>query len=231
MNTFELYSKESIETGKMPISDLLEKSLYYPACGFDGEPVRFFNEHYSDYGVNSYVYVDYSIDPAELDVEQETFAHYHIFAVRELKETDLVPGTVKWQNYASILTEEEITRLKAVPFGLFADRIHLFGRWIVYERNRDDGDKFGPERFSLLFVGGEGVATYAAMYLSWGCVPKVLTIIRPGFGFGGNYTDFRDPESALMKVIGCGKSLPELLYFGNGVTFDYSDRFDNTIWR
>ena len=32
--------------------------------------------------------------------------------------------------------------------------------WVVFERNADRGEEHGPERFLLLFVCGEGLATF-----------------------------------------------------------------------
>ena len=40
------------------IEEILGNSMFYPACGEDGLPVKYFNEHFAEYGIDSYVYVD-----------------------------------------------------------------------------------------------------------------------------------------------------------------------------
>lgn len=54
----------------------------------------------------------------------------------------------------------------------------------------------------------------------------MLTIIQPGTGFGGNYTDFRDPNGFFAWTIlkGNGQHLPEYLVCG-GLLLDYSQAF------
>ena len=48
------------------------------------------------------------------------------------------------------------------------------------ERDDDFGEDHGPERFSLLYVRGEGVATFAGLYAANKVSPKALAIIQPG---------------------------------------------------
>ena len=60
--------------------------------------------------------------------------------------------------------------------------------WVVFERNADRGEEHGPERFSLLFVCGEGLATFPQLYCSRGRAPKMLCFIQC-WGFAGNWTN------------------------------------------
>ena len=53
----------------------------------------------------------------------------------------------------------------------------------------------------LLYLGGEGVACYDALYVAQGVAPKVLTILRPGTGFGFNWTDFRATGDSLEMAV------------------------------
>lgn len=59
----------------------------------------------------------------------------------------------------------------------------------------------GPVRFSLLFIGGEGVATYQALYWSNKTTAKAVAIIHPGTGSGFNWTNFLDGEKALGYTV------------------------------
>ena len=208
-------SKTDIETGRLPIGDLLRNSLYYPACWTDGSPIKYFNERYGEFGINSFVYVDYIMSAEKLSQEEETFRHYHIFASRDLSVEELTMHGRDYMSYASVLSAEERLRYKEIVLEMHKDLIQPFARWIVYERDDDAPADCGPERFSLLYIGGEGVATYAALYRCRDIAPKVLAIIRPGTGFGGNYTNFNDANSALMKIINDGTQRPEYLLGDN----------------
>lgn len=205
------YSKEFIETGIVPVDELLINSVYYPACGIDGRPIKRLNPLFSEYGINSYVYVDYAIGNDFLAANQDTFKHYHIFATRDLKRTDLVTGEMGFAEFESIFTPEERSDYQKTLLHSPMN-IKVFGKWIVYERDNDFSDEFGAKRFSLLYIGGEGAATYAALYLSRNMAPTVLVDINPGISFGGNYSSFR---SVLTKIVNMGKQLPKYSFVGN----------------
>ena len=76
-----------------------------------------------------------------------------------------------------------------------------FGEWLVFEREAGVAEDHGPERFSLVYVGADGVASYQALYLQNEVAPEVLAIIQPGTGWGGSYTDFRRPDGFLAEVV------------------------------
>jgi hypothetical protein len=75
----------------------------------------------------------------------------------------------------------------------------------------------------LLYIGGEGVATYQALYWSNKTAPKALAIIQPGTGFGLNWTDFREQGAPLNWVV-CNNPAgqqPDILYYG-GIGKNYA---------
>ena len=72
--------------------------------------------------------------------------------------------------------------------------------WAVYDRRLEFDEVHGPERFSLLFVGGEGVETFQSLYYSNQCVPSVITLIRCD-AFTGNWTAFFDPEKIFARSV------------------------------
>lgn len=47
-----------IERGVFPLRQLLENSLYYPACDLDGGVIRYCNQHFPQLNICSFVYVD-----------------------------------------------------------------------------------------------------------------------------------------------------------------------------
>lgn len=205
------------------VEDILKNSLFYPACGEDGLPVKSFNEHFTEYGIDSYVYIDYAMNADRLKSIQNGFRYYHVVEEKELEENDLVVSGTDYMQYAAILTPEEIAKLEETVYERYVDTIKPFGRMIEYERNDDADPSRGPESFTLLYIGAEAVAAYAALYRTRGIAPKAIAIIAPGTGFGGNYTDFYDPDSALLKLVRQGESQPEYIMFGYGKVMRFDE--------
>lgn len=215
------YTKDFIEQGMVPVKELLSNSVYYPACYDDGEPVKFFNGRFAEYGIRSYVYVDYGMKAETLSTLQDGFRHYHVFATRELKESDLVSHKWNPSKYLQYLSQEEAARMKEV-FGIHGiNPINAFGRWIVYERDEDADPIVGPEKFSLLYIAGDGAATYAALYLENNIAPRALSIIRPGTGWGGNYSSYFDSNSVFLRIVNSGSVVPEFVFLGNDTLVEY----------
>ncbi len=93
-----------------------------------------------------------------------------------------------------------------------------FAIWAVFERLAGLDEDHGPIRFSLLYICGEGAATFQALYYGSQCAPAVVAIIQPGMGFGSNWTDFTHPKEVLARSVlenPCG-SPGYLLYGGWG---------------
>jgi len=67
-----------------------------------------------------------------------------------------------------------------------------FATWFILKRDQELDATHGPASFSLLYIRGEGVATYQALYIEQKILPSIVAIIRPGTGFGGNYGDFEE---------------------------------------
>jgi hypothetical protein len=181
----------NIEQQPFPLSEILEGSLYYPGSGIDGTPIRNWS-----LGVNSFVYVDLSwTQESYLRALSEQPVHgYHIVAQRHVKQQELTPNGFSVALPKSLSHEEYSRAMKINKAG----PENAFALWSVFERDLDRDDSFGPERFSLLHVRAEGVASYAALYLSNACLPKILAFVRPGLSFGGNYGSF---ELALIEVM------------------------------
>ena len=173
-------TKEVVESKPLPIQDLLQGSIYYPACEFDGELVRVLG-HRS----NSFVYCDYMVGEdgflAELD---KGFTGYEVLAHR----------AVKREEYAGVAHGWGILRLSPGELdkrnSWMASTPDPFCHWAVFRRRSAYGGEHGPEHFSLLFVGGEGVETFMDLYHSNEAAPAGVAIIKQ-HGFATNWTDFR----------------------------------------
>jgi hypothetical protein len=75
-----------------------------------------------------------------------------------------------------------------------------YAQWIIYERRKEFGSNHGPDRFSLLFIAGEGAATFQALYHSNRCAPLAITLIRSD-AFAGNWTNFFRPELIFARGV------------------------------
>lgn len=200
-----------IERGPFALKELLKDSLFYPACDIDGELIRYCNMHFSHLGICSFVYVDYHTGEERLLENLNGFLGYHLFAHRVLHPADI--GADKQMKMPDYINPEEYNR--------YQTDWKPFAHWAVLERDGEYGEEHGPKRFSLLFLGAEGVAAYAGLYLANKITPKGIAIIQPGHAFGFNWTNFFDWNAPLARTVRSGKSMPEYFFYG-GLTYQYN---------
>lgn len=206
----DLLSKNEILNGKIPICELLENSMYYPSIGFDGGVVKNFSKE-----IQSFIYCDYGLSEEQLISQMDTFRGYKIFANRKLEQSELTPNGFSMQLPPNFNLDR---------YNRFHEKFAKpFAHWTVYERLAEFDDSHGPEKFSLIFIGGEGVATYQALYWSNQKFAKALPIIQPRIGFGLNWTDFRRRDKELAWVFMSNKfGTPETVIYG-GISSGYKD--------
>ena len=122
----------------------------------------------------------------------DTFKGYRLFHLRSVKKEELC-----FKPYTPILplpTDGDPRRLHVRP------EFAPYALWAVYERRAEFDEVHGPQRFSLLFVGGEGAATFQSLYYSNGCSPSIITLIRCD-AFTGNWTAFFNPTKILARSV------------------------------
>lgn len=180
---------ESIQNGPFPLREILRSSLYYPASGFDGDPAK-----YLAGDIHSFVYVDYGEgeEAFERALQTQGFKGYGLLGKREIAEKALIP-----RNWDPDGLPPEYRPPDAFPEA----RRALFCTWIVLERLPEFDDDHGPERFSLLYWCHEGVSAFQKLYVSRRLAPRAVAIIQPGYGFGGNWTDFYAPQGPLARSV------------------------------
>jgi len=178
----------------LPLINILTDSLYYPAAAFDGNPVKCLGGF-----IHSFVYVDYGV--AETAVTREVaakgFRGYRLVGEKILREADLAPAgwtpkiPARFQNEADELNRMALQIDPAV-----------FGRWYIFDRKDGLEDDHGPSRFSLLYIGGDGIATYQAIYLRNNIAPLALAIILIEYGHGHVYGPaFTDPAGFMAETV------------------------------
>lgn len=199
---------------RLPLRELLRESLYYPSCGYDGDPIRHFGGN-----VLSFVYVDYGDGRDDL-LNALHFSGYDLVASRFVAEKELAPDG--WRPLTLHHTDGDPLRYRdhvKTPFCL----------WSVFQRRSDFGDTHGPFRFSLLFICADGVATFQALYVANSVTPKVIAVIQPGHAFGYNWTDFTNPAQIFARLVleNPGGQPDMLLYGGIG---SGRDSYGESCW-
>ncbi len=200
-----------IANGPVPLDDMLKDSVYYPASNEDGTPIKLCNTTWRRLGVDSYVYCDFLLSVEDFLAQAHTMHGYHVLGHRLLDLSEYVP---------------EGWKLECVPKSVDGRRggyhdTFLGGEgpehkacWVVFERDAVKTEIHGPERLSVLYVCGEGLATFQQLYCSRRIAPKMICFIQC-WGFAGNWTDFSACGApfhlTLRKYREC---VPEWLCFG-----------------
>lgn len=206
-------SPATIINEPFPLHELLHDSLYYPSSGFDGAPV-----HYLAGNILSFIYVDYGHSHAEFisALNNSGFIGYDLVAIRSVTEPELTPNG--WQPVPPTRSDgrdpssEDYRRFIKKPFC----------SWAVFQRREDVQVSHGPSRFSLLYLCADGVAAFQALYVANSAFPKAVAVIQPGHGFGGNWTDYTNPELIFARsVLGNPSGQPEILLYGGYGECDY----------
>lgn len=205
----------SIASDPFPLRVLLTDSLYYPASGFDGDPVRHLGG-----SIQSFVYADYGYSQGDLmEALRVGFSGYELLATRSVSVNELIPE--HWQDIRFELKGDDPLR--------YREQIkEPFCMWTVFERRCSYSDNHGPSRFSLLYLCAEGVAAFQALYAANAITPRAIAVIQPGHAFGNNWTDFTDPDKALARAVFsnmCGK--PSLLLYGG---YGKRERYKESCW-
>lgn len=210
----EKLNLERFDEAPLLLDKVTERSLYYPACGFDGRPVQFLSGF-----VHSFIYADYGVRKQEVlsELNEPGFHGYEVAAFREvgIEELGLQPFEIPGERRSESERRAPFARSIIQPFSAF---------WLIFRRRDGFGDQHGPSLFSLLYCIHDGVAVYENLFSARKSAPLILAIIQPGDGFGGNYCSFKDEDGLLAGLVKAGSVLPEYLVCG-GIGLDYVESF------
>ncbi len=176
----------------VPWQELLNGSLYYPACGSDGHPVQYFAGH-----CHSFVYADYGYPFENISGglnQQGSFKGYRLLSARLLEQGEI--------NLADTWATIHIDPLKDGDPNRYCEKfVRPYAYWCIFERLPSHSVNHGPSRFSLLYLGMDGVASFHALYVKNKAAPSVVAIIQPGEGFGWNWTHFFDGKQVFCRTV------------------------------
>ena len=199
---------EGQEVLDFPLQKILTDSLYYPASGLNGTPVKFlagniFSFVYADYGINKTVF----LSDLNGGGPRCGFEGYHSILQREIFRHDIVPDG--WWPSLVPTQENETRRLLD-----HEKNCQPFGHWSVWQRNLESKPSIGPSLFSFVFFSGEMSAIYQGLYCRLKIAPKILAIIQPG-AIGGEWENVSSNESFFKKVVKSNQAgFPEYLIYG-----------------
>ena len=223
----EHLNPERIACGPVPMDDLLKDSLYYPACRTDGRPIKLCNTLWRRLGVNSFVYCDFDVSEEVFLHDTRTLLGYHVLGHRRLRAEEYIPEGWQLEMVPSDAVPDPCARPHYWDSFLGHPGPEHFAHWVVFERNADRPVSHGPERISLLYVCGEGLATFQQLYCSRRLAPKMLCFIQC-WGFAGNWTNFTGVGApfhrTLLKYREC---IPEWICLGDAWHIDGAQRFRN----
>lgn len=226
-NVLEELTIEEMQGSGLPLDKILKNSLYYPASGFHGFVIKYCNTKGAYWNIENFVYCDYGVDEEQLQDKWDNFRGYTRIFERDVTRQELIPNGWLPQLPPNFNLREYPTHLNHPA--------NLFIKWMVYERTPEYGAEHGPKRFGLLYLFGEGVATYQALYWTNKQSAKVVAVFD--HGWGGNYTEFSDSEGPLKWVlIGNLSGVPTYIYYNhkqllwnNYVCIEMEERF--SIWK
>ena len=203
-----------------PLPEILQDSLFYPAAGFDGRPIRFLAGK-----IFSFVYADYGIADTDLagNVKDYPPAGYEVVSWQPIRLEDLgLASSLPRAEHRGYLDDRYENKRQSWAKDPFCD-------WLIFRRKPEFTSDHGPIGFSLLYFGYEAVAAFEALYVHNDVSPAAIAIIQPGTGFnGGNWTNFCDPDGPLAKrVLENPAGCPRVLLYGGVGGRDF---YQETCW-
>lgn len=177
--------------------------VYYPGAGFDGQPIHTFN---GGNAAHLYIYVDYGVPKQEIESKLDSFKGYKVIGTHDIALEKLAPA---WRPHIRITKElvEESRRWATVTPYCFI---------VIFESISVFSDEHGTKRFAVIFIGGDGIATYDALFGNKNMIAP-LAVVLQDHGFGGNYASF-GRDSIMEEIAKKSGVYPELLLVGTNCT-------------
>ena len=194
------------ESSNFSKEELIEGSVYYPGSGIDRSIIH----AYSGFA-HSFIYSDYGVEKSFVLENFKKLEGYSVLLLKELNGHDDLIGTFQDLTLTREDFYPEVDQSRSISVRLQhleAKLRHLhdpsdqdFCIWIVYQRRLTANVGHGPERISLLYVRGEGVATYKTIYNKNNLKPIAIVINKADIGFGRNWTLFEQNNGVFERTV------------------------------
>ena len=193
---------------KIDFSKLLaSRIVYYPGSALEGSPIHVFN---CAHAAHVYLYIDYGYEKEMIKnmMSESPPNGYHVYDEREVSLSEILPHTPHYH-----LTNEEMRHVMEAYKSAHVPTQNSFAFLKIYERDESYNEDHGAFRFAVLFIGGDAIATYDAIFGNTSAKPFAC-ILSP-YGFGGEYESFGS-ESLLEKIAIRINRLPKYLVCDRG---------------
>ena len=182
------------------------RTVYYPGSGDDGQPVKLCALAHA---AHTFIYVDQGVEQEalaeRLQDRERGFRGYAITHQEQVSEEVLRP--CGWIPHVSAEEASSSHRFRdgfTEPFGWF----------VVLDRQGGNKDH-GPSRLAILFIGGDGIASYDALFCQRDGTPAPFLTVIQDHGFGSSYERF-DRHGLLERIAQRSGVWPEYLLVGRG---------------
>ena len=180
------------------------RTVYYPGSGSDGYPVKACARAHA---AHTFVYVDCGMSLETIRnhlcwVGDRGFRGYSVEYHEKVLESHLRPGG--WTPHIDLRSGQHS-----------CDRITPYALYVVLKRNDENNDSHGPKRLAILFIGGDGYATYDALYCQGDGTNSPYIVVVVDHGFGGDFISWFGAGGLLEEIsYKCGV-FPDKLIVGN----------------
>lgn len=202
------------------------RTVYYPGSGNDGQPVKLCA---LSHAAHTFIYVDLAVSWNTLSERlvdpNQCFRGYELTHHEKVTRKDLRPGG--WTSY---IRKKEALRAKKLRKDFQAEFMRPFAHFAVLDRHQDRDEKHGPQRLAILFIEGDGFASYDALYCQGDKTPPpFLAVIHDhGIKFGR-----LDRGGLLEEISRDARVLPrfQLVAECSSAWYGYADTGANVITK
>jgi hypothetical protein len=167
-----MFQCEEFYDTPLPLKALLKNSAYYPGCGFDTFPIMVANIKWKHLGINSFIMCDFGVKTSEIQHSKNMV----IYGYERVASRVISPKEYKPKGWKLNLFDTPVEKYSDRQFPN-APRVRSSAVWQIYQRCSDN-EALGPEFLSVLFVIGEGFATYHQLYYYNNIAPKLLFFVQ-----------------------------------------------------
>ncbi|MFA5645872.1 MAG: hypothetical protein WDA18_05920 [Candidatus Ratteibacteria bacterium] len=213
--------------GKKPefvLRDILQDSLYYPACDVNGTPVKYLTGN-----IHSFIYADYLVTKEKFlenlngTCQECGFKGYRSVYQRDILKNEILPDNWDFKLSPLLKSKDDddlLKQLRLLEKTANTERCDTecepFAHWSIWLKEEKTNCDDPLRAFSFLFLCGEMSAIYSGLYCRLAITPMILSIIQP---FGPTWNQADCDKSFFKKVVALNSAgwPPYLLYGGTSI--------------